>query len=370
MGCQCAACIELDLEEGAMINALGMLAKIVPETQKFYCGIQGVDGRCGPKEGSNCVACILLDRDTKVQAHHWDSKITSSSGEILRWEVTLSVGAGVILGFGTDAITKNRFYVVGQFTSGRFFKFVRQQQRGEVGHYTGEMSRDGSRMKGMVTVGSRQAKFKLYRGDAVDMVARVMALLPRKQRNQNSSDADVVQYKIQAEELRNRLENTQLELFQSRAQETALALELEGALSVMDVPSPKADPLLTAEEDGDLSLAAKLASISLDKSVLRGTSSIGLKKLQSGLQSALSAVRTELQSRGESNQNPLKLTAYMEVKEKLKKDKECKICMDSLATVALVPCGHLALCESCNAEVEKCPVCRAVVTARVRIFAI
>jgi hypothetical protein len=45
----------------------------------------------------------------------------------------------------------------------------------------------------------------------------------------------------------------------------------------------------------------------------------------------------------------------------------CTICMDAEATVATVPCGHLAFCTSCPV-LQQCPVCRQAVSSTQRVF--
>lgn len=45
----------------------------------------------------------------------------------------------------------------------------------------------------------------------------------------------------------------------------------------------------------------------------------------------------------------------------------CTICLDSEATVATIPCGHLAFCRSCSA-LATCPVCRQAVSNTQAIF--
>jgi hypothetical protein len=49
---------------------------------------------------------------------------------------------------------------------------------------------------------------------------------------------------------------------------------------------------------------------------------------------------------------------------------ECQICMSEAATHAAVPCGHRVLCAACHAAtpLAECPICRAVVTAFLRIY--
>jgi chromosome segregation ATPase len=50
----------------------------------------------------------------------------------------------------------------------------------------------------------------------------------------------------------------------------------------------------------------------------------------------------------------------------------CVVCLDSVASVACVPCGHLALCETCTGRLrrwQQCPVCRQHATKFLQIFA-
>ena len=55
----------------------------------------------------------------------------------------------------------------------------------------------------------------------------------------------------------------------------------------------------------------------------------------------------------------------------------CVICVDQPAEWALLPCGHLCLCQSCCTELVRnrtaqtptnCPICRGEVRAETRIF--
>ncbi len=48
----------------------------------------------------------------------------------------------------------------------------------------------------------------------------------------------------------------------------------------------------------------------------------------------------------------------------------CVICMDAESTYAFVPCGHKCVCEDCAGQIkDKCPICRAKIRDRVKIFA-
>ena len=50
----------------------------------------------------------------------------------------------------------------------------------------------------------------------------------------------------------------------------------------------------------------------------------------------------------------------------------CVVCLDQDATVACLPCGHLCLCAGCMDEVcrrgQPCPLCKAAIADRARIF--
>ena len=47
---------------------------------------------------------------------------------------------------------------------------------------------------------------------------------------------------------------------------------------------------------------------------------------------------------------------------------ECAICLDNDAEFAAVPCGHRCLCASCSKTVTHCPMCRAQMSAVLRVF--
>ena len=47
---------------------------------------------------------------------------------------------------------------------------------------------------------------------------------------------------------------------------------------------------------------------------------------------------------------------------------ECVICWDGDAEYAAVPCGHRCLCANCSQTVSECPMCRAAITAVLRVF--
>ena len=47
----------------------------------------------------------------------------------------------------------------------------------------------------------------------------------------------------------------------------------------------------------------------------------------------------------------------------------CVICQDRSAQRAVVPCGHLCLCDTCSAaNMELCPLCRGRVESTIKIY--
>ena len=51
----------------------------------------------------------------------------------------------------------------------------------------------------------------------------------------------------------------------------------------------------------------------------------------------------------------------------------CVVCMDSPLTHAMVPCGHLCVCELCSAKLmeaerKACPMCNQVFDTALRVF--
>eukprot|EP01135_Chromosphaera_perkinsii_P000451 Nk52_evm5s96 gene=Nk52_evmTU5s96 len=46
----------------------------------------------------------------------------------------------------------------------------------------------------------------------------------------------------------------------------------------------------------------------------------------------------------------------------------CKICYDTRVEVALQPCGHSLMCETCARKFAACPICRMFITKRLRIY--
>ena len=47
---------------------------------------------------------------------------------------------------------------------------------------------------------------------------------------------------------------------------------------------------------------------------------------------------------------------------------ECKVCLDQPVTIAFQPCGHVPCCEQCAELLEICPLCRAEIMEKNRIY--
>ena len=47
---------------------------------------------------------------------------------------------------------------------------------------------------------------------------------------------------------------------------------------------------------------------------------------------------------------------------------ECSVCLDAAVDTTLKPCGHTGLCGGCAAVLTTCPMCRAPIAKRKRIF--
>ena len=52
--------------------------------------------------------------------------------------------------------------------------------------------------------------------------------------------------------------------------------------------------------------------------------------------------------------------------EKLQEERLCKVCLDELATIVFLKCGHLVCCHNCAPAMSKCPVCRQNIVGTIR----
>ena len=49
-------------------------------------------------------------------------------------------------------------------------------------------------------------------------------------------------------------------------------------------------------------------------------------------------------------------------------DAHCVICWDAPKAVVFLPCKHRCCCEQCARQSLRCPLCKAAVTERMRVF--
>ena len=49
-------------------------------------------------------------------------------------------------------------------------------------------------------------------------------------------------------------------------------------------------------------------------------------------------------------------------------DSACVVCMCAARSVVLIPCGHLAVCQSCYVHLQQCPICRSVIRGAIRSY--
>jgi len=58
----------------------------------------------------------------------------------------------------------------------------------------------------------------------------------------------------------------------------------------------------------------------------------------------------------------------LEENQRLKESQMCKICLDKPADVIFLPCGHMVSCGQCAPALNKCPICRKLVSGLVKAF--
>ena len=46
---------------------------------------------------------------------------------------------------------------------------------------------------------------------------------------------------------------------------------------------------------------------------------------------------------------------------------ECTICFENTASIAFGPCGHVCACTKCCSDLHECPLCRAVVSTKMKL---
>ena len=46
----------------------------------------------------------------------------------------------------------------------------------------------------------------------------------------------------------------------------------------------------------------------------------------------------------------------------------CSVCLDLPSQTVFSPCGHLSTCRDCGERLTSCPICRAAIVQRVRVY--
>ena len=49
-------------------------------------------------------------------------------------------------------------------------------------------------------------------------------------------------------------------------------------------------------------------------------------------------------------------------------ESQCVVCMSDARSVVLIPCGHLAVCQSCYSRLQQCPICRSLIRGAIRSY--
>ena len=80
-----------------------------------------------------------------------------------------------------------------------------------------------------------------------------------------------------------------------------------------------------------------------------------LKELDSKLEKILSRIKTE-------KINKLKESSFPSINKRA-----CIACMLNEISIIFKPCNHLCTCENCSDKINICPMCRQLITSRIKI---
>mmetsp|Transcript_46110 Transcript_46110/g.120799 ORF Transcript_46110/g.120799 Transcript_46110/m.120799 type:complete len:281 (-) Transcript_46110:193-1035(-) len=107
-------------------------------------------------------------------------------------------------------------------------------------------------------------------------------------------------------------------------------------------------------EEEDATSAEELEQVRNELALARGET-IALRKLSlAQVRSERSKIRAALH-RCEAQEEEL-----------LKRQIECIACYDAPKQVHFAPCGHVAMCTACAAQVSRCPMCRSAIRSRMK----
>ncbi len=55
-------------------------------------------------------------------------------------------------------------------------------------------------------------------------------------------------------------------------------------------------------------------------------------------------------------------------KQRSEEERKCVVCLERPKDLSFAPCGHTCCCVACGTELSVCPLCRAAITTRQRLF--
>ena len=111
----------------------------------------------------------------------------------------------------------------------------------------------------------------------------------------------------------------------------------------------RAQELAASEAGAARRLRAELACFRGEPAALQQFCDLArLEELERGDETALASIRQAVAARRVA-------------------EAECSVCLSALKDTALVPCGH-RLCQPCSHKLHECPLCKADIRERVRLY--
>ena len=57
----------------------------------------------------------------------------------------------------------------------------------------------------------------------------------------------------------------------------------------------------------------------------------------------------------------------LEETQRLREERICKVCLDEIACIVFLKCGHLVCCSSCAPAMRQCPICRNPILGTIKV---